>query len=170
MVSCIYLLTNQDGYGYIGRTTNLKQRLRVHKSNNKCFSKFLGANIECIILEECDEDCLDDYERYYYDMYKEIYGDKIVNGKRPLQTEKERYKENPNCYREYVKANHEKISEFQKEYREANREKAKEYARSNREKQKEYNRKYNEANREKKREYDLKKYIKSKQLKDKQNK
>jgi hypothetical protein len=147
MVCCIYLLTNPDGYGYIGKTTNLQQRLRVHKSNNKCFSKLLGDDKECIILEECDEDCLDDYERYYYDIYKEIYGDKIVNGRRPSPTREERRKQNNYHQIEHVKANRETILKYQKQYREANREKAKEYAQANREKAKEYEKKYRGAKR-----------------------
>ena len=152
MVCCIYLLTNQDGYGYIGKTKNLKNRLYDHNGKaNPTKSKLLGEHKECIILEECDEDCLDDFELYYFDMYKEMYGDKIVNRIRPKQTWDEWYKKNRetviNNTKEYNRANIENIKEYQKQYREANRKKAIEYQKANRENKREYDKRYRQQKR-----------------------
>lgn len=153
MVCCIYLLTNQDGYGYIGKTKNLQRRLNTHNSKyNQTMSKLLGDDKECIILEECDEDCLDDYEKYYFDMYKELYGDKILNKMRPLQTRKE-----------WTNINREKIVEQNRQYRKENREiisnNNKTYNQLNRKKISEQKREYRKVNSEKisaqKREYYL---------------
>ena len=90
----IYLLYNDDGYGYIGRTENLKQRLIAHKSKGeKTNSKRLGS-WKCEILEECADDCLVDYERYWYDFYNELFPNMIVNNKVPnssyIETQKRR--------------------------------------------------------------------------------
>ena len=120
-MGCIYLLYDDDGNGYIGKTKNLKNRLVIHKhKGNKSRSRYLN-NFECLIIEEFDDEKdLDDAEQFYYDLYKDLYGDKIVNGCRPLQTRRE--------YRETHKA---KIAEVQKKwtkrYKERFKEKKKEY-------------------------------------------
>jgi hypothetical protein len=88
-MSCIYLLYNEAGYGYIGKTTNIKKRLRLHEDEmNATRSKLLGE-WKCEVLEKVDNDCLDDYERYYYDMYNEMFPNMLVNKYKPLRTKKE---------------------------------------------------------------------------------
>ena len=121
MGGCIYLLEDSDGKGYIGSTCNLKNRLRQHKENkNKCSSKCLKPDFECTILEEFDnEDDLDYAERFYYDLYKNLYGDKIVNRCRPLQTRKEYNEIHKELYKKYYEEHKAKILE----YYEANKDK-----------------------------------------------
>tara|TARA_R110000868_G_C10511354_1_gene732139 strand:+ start:139 stop:519 length:381 start_codon:yes stop_codon:yes gene_type:complete len=85
----IYLLYNEEGYGYIGQTVNIKRRIKDHKSKNQnTNSKQLGK-FKCEILEECDNDYLMDYEQYYYDMYNDMFPNMLVNKYRPNQTFKE---------------------------------------------------------------------------------
>lgn len=86
----IYLLHNDAGYGYIGQTIDIGKRLRNHrnKRTNTTTSKLLG-NWKCEILEECDNDCLVDYESYWYDFYNELFPNMLVNRDTPLQTLKE---------------------------------------------------------------------------------
>lgn len=131
----IYLLYNDEGKGYIGRTTDIKRRIYHHKSNkNTTNSKLLGT-FKCEILEICENDYLYDYERYYYDMYNEMFPNMIVNKRMPLQSAKEWYKKNtdrlaelqkernikhPNKKREqrikWLENNAEKMKQYQKEY------------------------------------------------------
>jgi predicted GIY-YIG superfamily endonuclease len=86
----IYMLYNQEGNAYIGQTIDIGKRLRNHrnKRTNTTASKLLG-NWNCEILEECDDECLVDYERYWYDFYNELFPNMIVNIDTPLQTLKE---------------------------------------------------------------------------------
>lgn len=103
----IYLLTNDKNQGYIGKTiTSINRRLSVHKSKgNKSNSRKLGDNFKCEILWEGDNDYLDDYEQYHYDLFKYMYGDLLVNKNRPLNTLKE-----------YAQENKDKINERSKIY------------------------------------------------------
>jgi predicted GIY-YIG superfamily endonuclease len=150
-MGCIYLLYDDDGNGYIGKTINIKQRLRQHKQKiDGSRSRFLN-NFECLEIEAFDsEDDLDSAEQFYYDLYKDLYGDKIVNCKRPLQQRKE-----------YYENNKERLSEEQKEWREKNKEQIaeqkKEYYKINKEqlleKQKEYSEKNKERIKEKEKEW-----------------
>lgn len=115
-MGCIYLLYDDDGNGYIGKTIRLTHRLNQHKQKiDKCRSRFLN-NFECLIIEEFDDEYdLDSAEQFYYDLYKDLYGDKIVNRCRPLQQQKE-----------YYKKNKEQILEQRKEYNETHKEQKKE--------------------------------------------
>tara|TARA_R110000868_G_C10739286_1_gene752250 strand:+ start:219 stop:572 length:354 start_codon:yes stop_codon:yes gene_type:complete len=84
-MGCIYLLYNEAGYGYIGQTKNIKRRLREHKKKTEhSHSKMLGE-WECEVLEECENDCLLDYEKYWYDFYNELFPYMLVNKIIPLQ-------------------------------------------------------------------------------------
>ncbi len=129
-MGCIYLLYNEEGRGYIGQTTNIKKRLKEHKNKKEMSnSKLLGV-WKCEILEEVDDDCLADYERYYYDMYNEMFPNMLVNKKIPLLTKKEssnKWKEaNKEYYKEiqkdWCKKNPEKIKEAKKRFRAKKRE------------------------------------------------
>lgn len=115
-MGCIYLLYDDTGNGYIGKTTNLKKRLNYHKHKlNLCRSRFLN-NFQYLVIEEFDdEDALDSAEQFYYDLYKDLYGDKIINKCRPLQQHKE-----------YCEKNKERIAQYQKEYNEEYNERHKE--------------------------------------------
>ena len=167
-MGCIYLLYDDDGNGYIGKTKRLKRRLREHKQKqNSSRSRFLN-NFECLVIEEFDdEEDLDDAEQFYYDLYKDLYGDKIVNGCRPLQqkkeyreTHKERIKEKQKEYRETHK---ERIAEEQKEYREKNKERLAEGQKEYRERHKEQREEWREKNKEQIKEKDKQKYKKNKE-------
>ena len=128
-MGCIYLLYDDDGNGYIGKTTNLKQRLiqHKHKLDNNCRSRLLN-NFECLVIEEFDdENDLDDAEQFYYDLYKGLYGDKIVNCKRPLQSVKEYYENNKqqiaNYKKEWSETHKEQIAEGKKKWYKKNKDK-----------------------------------------------
>jgi len=143
-MGCIYLLYDDDGNGYIGKTKNLKQRLRQHKQklDNNCRSRLLN-NFECLVIEEFDDkNDLDDAEQFYYDLYKDLYGDKIINRCRPLQTQKE-YNEN----------NKKRITEYKKEWSETHKEQVanskKKWYKKNKDKLAEQNKEYREKNKNK---------------------
>lgn len=117
-MACVYLLEDLNKFGYIGSTCNLYKRLYRHNSkNNDCKSKYLTKPFECLVLEEIDdEDNLEFAEQFYIKLYKDLYGDKLLNIAIPLRTDKE-----------YRNDNKDKLDEAKKEYRNNNREKIKEY-------------------------------------------
>jgi len=127
----IYLLYNDEGYGYIGKTINIKKRILRHrdKPHNYTNSKKLGDTWKCEILEEIENDYLNDYEQYYYDMYNDLFDGMLVNKKRPLNTIKE-YKEQNRGeiilkQKEWREQNKDEIILKQKEYYEKNKEELK---------------------------------------------
>jgi len=156
-MGCVYLLEDCNGNGYIGKTKDLKRRLNNHRcSGNETRSRYLD-NFKCLVLEQFeDEDDLDNAEQFYYDLYKDLYGDKIVNYTRPLQTRKE-WSENTEYYKQYYKNNKEELLEKLKEYCENNKEKIKErkkgYYEKNKEKMKEYRENNKEQIKERMKEY-----------------
>ena len=80
----IYLLYNDKGFGYIGKTTHLHTRLKLHRhKKNECGSKKLGEFKYIVLESNIESDYLSAYEQYYYDMYNEMYGGKLVNLIRP---------------------------------------------------------------------------------------
>tara|TARA_R110000868_G_scaffold189519_1_gene432518 strand:- start:444 stop:899 length:456 start_codon:yes stop_codon:yes gene_type:complete len=130
----IYLLYDEAGKGYIGQTTDIRERLYRHKStSNDTYSKYL-SEWQCEILEEVENDCLEDFEGYWYNFYNELFPGMLVNKIQPGITAKEsekKYRENnPEKIREskkkYNENNPEKVRESQKKYRENNREKIRE--------------------------------------------
>lgn len=78
----IYKITNTiNGKVYIGQSTNLKDRIKQHKSMIKNFNennnylrkatkKYGYKNFKIEIIKFCDEKELDYYEIYYIDLYK----------------------------------------------------------------------------------------------------
>ena len=132
MSFCVYLLEDCNGFGYIGSTCNLKQRLRQHKRNNDCMSKILTQPYSHLVLEEIeDEDNLEFAEQFYIKLYKSLYGDKLLNKVIPLRTEKEWYIENTEKIKankiKYRNENREKIKQKKKEWYIDNKDKIKEY-------------------------------------------
>ena len=109
----IYLLYNEKGEGYIGQTRNIKNRIARHRSpcGDSSSSKLLG-DFEWLILEEVENDCLNDYEQYYYDLYK---NDGLVNRCRPGNTQAEYHKI-------YQKNNREKVNEANRKSAEKHKE------------------------------------------------
>ncbi len=80
----IYLLYNNKGFGYIGKTTHLHARLKLHRhKNNECGSKKLGEFKFIVLESNIESDYLSAYEQYWYDIYNEMYGGKLVNCYRP---------------------------------------------------------------------------------------
>lgn len=154
-MACVYLLEDCNGFGYIGSTINLKRRLCCHKcKNNGSKSKYLTQPFECLVLEEIeDEDNLEFAEQFYIKLYKDLYGEQLLNITIPLRTDKEYYIDN----RDKIKDNHskryknniEKEIQRQKIYRKNNKEKIAEYYQNNKEKKKAYRKKYYMENREK---------------------
>jgi len=114
MSFCVYLLEDCNGFGYIGSTCHLRDRLIQHNSKrNDCQSKYLTKPFECCVLEQIeDKDNLEFAERFYIKLYKDLYGDKLVNTIIPLRTKKE-----------YNNDNREKIKIYKREYEIKNREK-----------------------------------------------
>jgi len=81
----IYLLYNDEGYGYIGKTTHLHARLKLHRQeNNECGSKKLGKDFKFIILENnIEEELLGLKEELWFDLFNEMCEGKLVNKIRP---------------------------------------------------------------------------------------
>jgi len=127
----IYLLYNATGNGYIGQTNQtMVKRIYGHKDKyNHCRSKTLGV-FEWLVLEEVANEDLPDFERYYYDMYNEMFPGMLVNKLVPLTDTKENTKK-------YNKANKERKLEYSKSYYQQNK------ARLN-----EKNKNYNQVKRE----------------------
>ena len=144
-MACVYLLEDCNGFGYIGSTINLKHRLIQHKcKNNSAKSKYLTQPFECLILEEIeDEDNLEFAEQFYIKLYKDLYGEQLLNITIPLRTKKE-----------YTIDNRDKIKEKHKNWYNKNRERVinrvREYGIENREKILENNKKNYIENRDKK--------------------
>jgi hypothetical protein len=113
----IYLLYNDEGKGYIGRTEKtIRKRILGHNApSNKCCSKLLGK-FEYEILEEVDNDYLYDYEQYYYDMYNEMFPNMLINKSRPKQSPSEYYNVNKAIIKKrqskYQKDNKDKLNEY----------------------------------------------------------
>lgn len=121
-MGCIYLLYDDEGRCYVGKTNNIENRFKIHKcKSNLTRSRFLNEDFKCEVIVECDdEDELAKLEQTYFDYYKDSYGDKCVNSKRPLQTKKEY------CEKYYEK-NKERCKEYDKQWREKNKEVIAEY-------------------------------------------
>lgn len=112
----IYLLYDEAGKGYIGQTTNINKRLSVHKStSNDTCSKYLGE-WKCERLEEVENDCLEDFERYWYDFYNEMFPGMLVNKQQPQASGKERQKKHRESNKKYRINNLENIREKEREY------------------------------------------------------
>jgi len=128
----IYLLYNDAGFGYIGQTSGtMNKRIKDHKGkSNSCCSKKLGE-FYWLMLEEAPNEDLLDFERYYYDIYNEMFPGMLVNRNVPLRNKKEGAKASYKKYRDkkleycriYNEANKEKILEYSRDYREVNKEK-----------------------------------------------
>jgi hypothetical protein len=81
----IYLLYNDEGFGYIGKTTHLHARLKLHRHiNNDCGSKKLGKDFKYMILEDnIEEEYLGYKEQSWFDLFNEMCKGKLVNKMRP---------------------------------------------------------------------------------------
>ena len=166
---CVYELTDINGLFYIGKSEDLSQRIRVHKSDIKnggtCSSTQLDINFQYKVLQEYEnENDMLIGEQSYYDIYKAKYGDKCINKNRPLNTQKEyreaHAEELKEYYKKYREEHAEEIKETQKEYREAHAEEQKEthkkYYQEHKEESKEYHKKYREEHTEELKEYSKK--------------
>ncbi len=111
----IYLLYNDEGKGYIGRTKNITQRLNGHRN------RLILDNHKCEILEEVDNDYLVDYEQYYYEMYNEMFPNMLVNKCRPSVN-----KTKKDYDKEYYTLKREKKINYAVEYNKLHKEKRKE--------------------------------------------
>ena len=110
----IYLLTNEKGLKYVGKTNykHLSQRMAVHKCQaktkrdiNKCTSHSLfDCEVKIELLEEVEEDLVKETELKYINMFD------CVNKQKPGQTNadaaKNWRKNNPDYYKEYQRKNH----------------------------------------------------------------
>ena len=73
----IYALVSGELILYVGQTTRLKTREKMHRSirYNNCGSKYIPDYIDwkLIKLEEVADDIVNIRERYYYDTLKPLY-------------------------------------------------------------------------------------------------
>ena len=92
-MGCIYLLYDDEGKCYVGKSCDLQKRLIQHKYKyNRTRSRYLNEDFKCDVIVECDdEDELAKLEQTYFDYYKDLFGEKCVNCIRPLQSRKEHY-------------------------------------------------------------------------------
>ncbi len=113
-MGCIYLLYDDEGRCYVGKTVDIHNRLKQHRcKSNLTRSRYLNEDFKCEVIVECDdEDELAKLEQTYFDYYKDSYGDKCVNCIRPLQSKNQ-----------YYETHKEELKQYQKEYRETNKEK-----------------------------------------------
>lgn len=87
----IYKIENLvNGKIYIGQSKHIKQRWSEHKKELKAnkhanhylqraWNKYGEDNFSHIILEECDESCLDEREKYYINLYNSFNSDAGYN-------------------------------------------------------------------------------------------
>ena len=138
-MGCIYLLYDDNGRCYVGKTVDIHNRLNLHKSKyNRTRSRYLNKDYKCDVIVECDdEDELAKLEQTYFDYYKDLCGEKCVNYMRPLQTQKE-----------YRETNKERIAEGAKEWRETHKEEMKEYYEKNKEQHNKVSKEYYETHKE----------------------
>lgn len=159
----VYLISFEDGTGYVGSTNNLQSRMKTHRYRsstevdkhyyNKLYCKMRECAYGVSVLEECDTDNRFECEnKWISDLHPELNSYSAPTG----LSEKE-----------YYEKNREKICARGKEYRENNREKLnaqkKEYYEKNKEKILAYHDKYREKNREKLRAKDKEFYQKNKE-------
>ena len=90
----IYILKDKNNKYYIGKTINIIRRIEEHikniKNEGNCSSRELDIDFIYEILENnIQNDLLELKEQFWYDRYKEEYGDLLVNKCRPLNTIKE---------------------------------------------------------------------------------
>jgi hypothetical protein len=104
----IYLLYNEEGRGYIGKAKHFKHRLEKHKAPSEMSNSKLLGEFKYEILEECENDCLDDFEGYWYKFYNELFPQMLVNGNTPNQSIKEWKEKNIIDLREKRKINQRK--------------------------------------------------------------
>jgi hypothetical protein len=116
----IYMLYDENGYAYIGQTKKIGKRLRHHHNDNRTYSRKLNE-WKCEILEECDNDCLLDYEQYWYDFYNELFPNMLINYQRPNQSKREYIlKVNPILSERRKLKRNENKEEYNKYHREYN--------------------------------------------------
>lgn len=113
LISCIYLL-HDDKHLYIGKTTNLMNRLNTHRSiGNTASSKLLNPNFKYIILKEEDDlNVLNQLEQSCFDICKKYCGDAFLNKKRPMNTCKDYYERNKDA----ILSRHKNYRETHKQY------------------------------------------------------
>ena len=115
---CVYLLYDNDYKIYIGKTKNLLNRLHTHRSpSNTSSSRFLNEGFNHIVLYQNDDIVnVNNAERRTYDICKKLYGAKLINKSRPLNTA-----------RDYYIQNKQSILDRSKTYREVNKQYYKDY-------------------------------------------
>jgi len=139
MIGYVYkICDNTNNNVYYGSTTlTLNKRLREHKLQKRCSSKYILKNNNYIMIlvetiEFQDKKQLLIREKYYIQNYP------CINERLPITT----YEERKEQMKKYYELNKEQINEKHKEY-------DKEYYELNKDKKKEYYTKYYKANKEK---------------------
>lgn len=179
ILGVIYLIkhkTCDDKKVYVGSTTNLKERIRLHEEKcydvksreyNKKLYEYIRENggfymYEFIILEcyVCNfkyelHDREDDYIQMYdnnLNIYR-AYLTREQNKEKQYMRHKKYYNENKDKIKDinkkYRDENKDKIKENKKKYYDENKEKRKKYLDENKDKIKEYKKKYYDENKEK---------------------
>jgi len=149
-MSVIYKISDVMGYFYIGSTTNLKQRIRSHKSDQcSCaFCKHHGVwNVE--ILEHTDKigNDLLWMERNYYDINKS--NPLFTNRKRPIATKEEIKELKQQHYEQNKEEFKQRSKEHYQQYKEDLKQRSKDYYQEHKEEQKAKVKAYREQNSDK---------------------
>lgn len=107
----IYALMSGEEVLYVGQTCrSLRRRESAHRcSSNDCGSRHIPSDVQWVmqLLEECEEEHANEWERFYIEMYAPPYNKKL-----PGRTDAEYRK--TNIQKAYQKAYH---KEYQKKYR-----------------------------------------------------
>lgn len=136
-VGFVYLLEHKDTDKiYVGSTKQtIQQRVYDHTKHYKrnhsyCTSYELikygddGLNwIELEKVEYDDEEDLRKAERYWFDIYKEEFGELLINEKLPFRSNDEKIKYCNDMNRKWYGENKKKIQAQRKQHRENNRDK-----------------------------------------------
>jgi hypothetical protein len=113
-MSYVYLLGDENGFGYIGYSTDLTARLYWHTTNSdRCNASKLTKPFTTTILEEVeDKDNLEFVSQFYIKFYRSLYGNKLLNGRVPLRgkTEYRKSKDGSKKTQDYRKKNKNKIN------------------------------------------------------------
>ena len=73
MIIYIYTLTKHNKVYYVGRTKNIKQRIRDHRSHGR-----FDSDSTYEIVDECDRSNMTFWERHYISLFKS-WGFKLIN-------------------------------------------------------------------------------------------
>ena len=112
-MSHVYLLGDENGFGYIGYSRDFTSRLYWHNTKfDLCNASKLTKPFTTTILEEVeDKDNLEFVSQFYIKLYRSLYGNKLLTGRVPLrgQTEYRKSEDGSKKTQNWKKNNQDKI-------------------------------------------------------------